>query len=375
MRRLITFIGLIALVLGSISGIAFAENELNGKYFTLKDQRGLVITRTAHQVFMGDEYLNSRNQLYKVVKIQNNTALVKLVRTEKLSAALSMQWHQIWKNLISLDFLKGEVRQRGPIGIYHTHSDESYIPGDGISSKRGRGGIFQVGDSLTRAFEENGIPVVHSKIPHDPHDASAYDRSRRTAVQLLRNRPSTLIDVHRDSVPPAEYHKVVNNTPITKVQIVVGRQNPNFQANNAFAKQIKASVDRKYPGMIKGIFYGKGKYNQDLGPRSILLEFGADKNSKGSAERGARIFAAAAKDVVYGASGAGFINRGSIRSLFLIVAAFVGGVGLFLLMNRRGLKNIGKEFTGAIGETESNKDKDQKGEDETNQPGNNGESS
>ena len=29
-----------------------------------------------------------------------------------------------------------------------------------------------------------------------------------------------------------------------------------------------------YPGLIKDIYMGKGAYNQDLAPRSVLLEFG-----------------------------------------------------------------------------------------------------
>jgi stage II sporulation protein P len=333
-----------------ITSRVFAENELVGKYMTLQDNQGNIITCTAHQIVKGDEYLDSQNNLYKVTSVKDNTAIVKLVKKEKLSASLTTELQNFWASLTSLEFLQGAVKQKGPIAIYHTHSDESYIPGDGTSSIFAHGGIFQVGDSLTNAFEKNGIPVIHSKTPHDPHDAMAYDRSRRTAVQLLKDRPTTLLDVHRDAVPAQLYSDVIKNEGVTKVQLVVGRQNPYFQANNDFAKQIKASCDRKYPGFIKGIFYGKGKYNQDLGPKSILLEFGSDTNSKVSAERGAQIFAAAAQDVLYGSSGAGFINRGSLRSLYWIIAALIGGVGLFLLLNRRGIKDIGKEFTGAVGE-------------------------
>lgn len=328
-------------------GNARAEMELDGKYVTLKDNKGKIIARTAHQVSIGDEYLNSNNELYRVVRVKGEVGTVRLIRKERLEAESGTGLRALINNLSQM---RAEVKDKGPIAIYHTHSDESYVPTDGKSSQKGNGGIFKVGEALTKAFERNGVPVVHDKSAHDPHDAMAYDRSRRTAAQLLKKRPSCILDIHRDAVPREEYSKIINGKGVTKVQLVVGRENPNFKANNDFAKKVKAIVDKKYPGFIKGIFYGTGKYNQDLGPRTLLLEFGTHTNNRESAERGAAIFAEAASNVLYGAAGAGFVNRGSMRSLFWIIAAVVGGIGLFLLLNRGGLKDIGKEFTGAVGE-------------------------
>ena len=150
------------------------------------------------------------------------------------------------------------------MAIYHTHSAESYVPTDGRSSIRGNSGIFKVGESLGQALQKRGVNVIHDKTSHEPHDAMAYDRSRRTAVELLKKNPIALIDLHRDAVPADEYAGEINNTSVTKAQLVVGRQNPNMKANEAFAYQLKSVVDKKYPGFIKGIFYADGKYNQDL---------------------------------------------------------------------------------------------------------------
>ena len=332
-----------------------AEDELDNGYYKLTDGSGRLITQTAHKMVVGDEYLNHDNNLYQVVRLQGHTAVAKLIRKNAMEASVLDECRAFLVSVFNGEFWRAEVRQKGPIGIYHTHSDESYIPGDGTASKPANGGIFQVGDSLTRSFENQGIPVIHDKTPHDPHDATAYDRSRRTAAKLLRNQPTTLLDVHRDAVPEQVYADTIGNKGVTKVQLVVGRQNPNFEANNTFAKQIKQIVDKKYPGFIRGIFYGHGKYNQDLGPRSILLEFGAHTNSKASAERGAQIFAAAARQALYGPARNAAVSRGSSRSLFWIVLAAVGGVGLFLLINRGSLKSLGREFTGAMGETEEDK--------------------
>jgi len=100
------------------------------------------------------------------------------------------------------------------------------------------------------------------------------------------------LDVHRDGVPdPDFYNKHLEGEDITKIRLVVGRQNPNMATNLAFAKNIKAYMDKHKPGLIKGIFIGKGNYNQDLGPRVLLLEVGTHTNDRLRAEKGAAVFA------------------------------------------------------------------------------------
>lgn len=331
------------LVLGSAVA-ALGQDEFEKGYFTLKDASGRIICRTAQVVVPGDRYLDSQNRLYEVTRINHMMALVK--RVKQPAAKSGSLFTQVRTAMIDLWKAQAANNVKGPIAIYHTHTDEAYQPSEGVSSKKVSGGVVKVGDALATAFEKSGIPVVHSRTSHVPHDSTAYDRSRRTAAQMLKQRPSVLLDVHRDAVPPQEYATKVNNQPACKIQFVVGRQNPNYAVTNDFAKRVKQAVDKKYPGLIKGIFYGKGKYNQDMGSRAMLLECGSNTNRREDAMRGARAFAAATTDVLYGGAANRSVDRGGWRNLFIVLAAVAIGIGFFFLINRRGLDSLLSEFTG-----------------------------
>ena len=55
-----------------------------------------------------------------------------------------------------------------------------------------------------------------------------------------------------------------------------------------------------YPGLVKGIFYARGNYNQDLSPLNLLLEAGAHTNSRDAAIRGISLFAEVVDFYFYG---------------------------------------------------------------------------
>ena len=157
-------------------------------------------------------------------------------------------------------------------------------------------------------------------------------------MELLQHQPATLIDVHRDATPPEVYETEIEGVPTTKVRIVVGRQNQNREANLEYAKRLKAVADQEYPGIIEGIFDARGNYNQDIGPRIILLEFGAHTNPLEMAEQAAEFFA----KVIPAAAGitkedtaqdnVGFASARSIVWILAIVAVL--GIG-FIFLNRQ----------------------------------------
>jgi|LFRM01.1.fsa_nt_gb stage II sporulation protein P len=271
----------------------YEHERTDGGYYTLVGEEEEILTRTALPVYKDDEFITPDNRRFKVTGIEGDTCRCTLVGVEKMPEVKA----EVSKSSGLLGLTPVIAKNRGNIGIYCTHSDESYIPSDGKESMSGRGGIYQVGEALRDALKSQGVNAVLDKTSHGPHDVNAYSRSRRTASKLLKQGCVGLLDVHRDAVPAEVYAAKVNNQKVTRVKLVVGKQNPHMSSNLEFAKKIKAYLDEKCPGLSAGIFMGRGNYNQDLSPRSILVEVGTHTNSKEDAQRGIEMFAQVLPDV------------------------------------------------------------------------------
>ena len=320
------------------------ENELKpGEYFTILDKNAKVLDKTSRQVYVGDELITADNLHYKVQKIEGKKAIAEFIGKEDIAWEVneSNVGRPVSANVDQSLPAQAQQPKNDLIAVYHTHSDESYIPTDGTESEPGDGGILKVGNVFSEKLQSLGIEVVHDLRSHEPHDSRAYLRSRRTASKLLSKDPIAIIDVHRDGVPdPDFYIDEVSNVPVSKVRLVVGRQNQNMQTNFDFAKRLKGYMDQKYPGLVKGIFLGKGNYNQDLSPRSILIEAGTHTIKRERAEKGIALFAEALPPVLgitaaptptgnETAAGTG----GDAASTIFIIAALVLGTALYLVVS------------------------------------------
>lgn len=266
-------------------GVAAAEStaahELISGYVTIIDDQGNIILQTGHEVHPGDEYISEDNMLYEITAVEG--MLARCRPKEKASG-------QTFDNAVFVQAPLPEV-PKPKIAIYHSHTDESYIPNDGTPTQPGKGSIMAVGDAFEKRLTELGYEVNHSKNLHDPHDANAYHRSRRTAMKLLQDQPVAIFDIHRDSAPLRVYSTTINNEAVSKLLLVVGRQNQNQKTTLAYAKSIKAATDARYRGLIRGIFIAHGNYNQDLSPRALLVEVGTQYNNREAAERSISLFA------------------------------------------------------------------------------------
>lgn len=371
MKKRSLYVLLCALLIGLTLPVhtAAAADEV----YTLSDAQGNAVTMYCGECDVGDEYINAENKHYRVISVNaaDQTAVVELLGDAEMP---DVSWLAMEQSLpVSAVGTK-------KIAIYSTHSDESYIEGDGSESSKDRGGIYDVAKKLAGNLEELGVTVEQSMETHHPHDAGAYRRSRQTAVQLLKGQPSAIFDIHRDGIPnPEEYATTIGNEKMSKVRLLVGKSNQNKEANLSFAKQIKAVADKMYPNLIKDIYMGKGSYNQDLAPRSVLLEFGTHTISKERVLKSAKPMSEVIYKALYGGvtgsaggsdvsgkanaegtgagntgapvEGADKDNKGSGAVIWLIVALVVG-LGIFAFLStggKGGMRKFGRSFSEMTG--------------------------
>ncbi|MGE5571760.1 MAG: stage II sporulation protein P [Bacteroidota bacterium] len=350
-----------ALLLAPLARAQGCEEDSDHWYTIIDQDTGNVVLNTCHVVVVGDEFVDPGNRRFRVVRVEGHTAWARFVERVDVKGAAAA-FHAAWRQELAVTGVATPRRlAQAPAGrlvaIYHTHSDESYIPTSGTPSVAPHGDVYNVGTVVKERLRKGvGLRAIQSWTSHLPHDGAAYTRSRRTAMTLLRHNPDALFDLHRDAAPLEEYVTTVAGKPGAKVMIVLGRQNPNLKANERFAFAVKSFADRNFPGFVRGIFYGDATFNQDLSPRALLFEMGSQENSQEAAERVMVNFIMSIPAVLYGVTPQGTTaggeaarraageQSGALSALaWIAIIVLLGGAG-FLLLNEHSLDGVRKSL-------------------------------
>lgn len=337
--------------------LAQAEETAEALY-TIHDENGAVITHYLGLPEAGDEYIARDNSHYivRAVDPKAHTAQAELQGVYRMP---NVEWLRDANVTQPVSVNSGQA-----VAIYCTHSDESYVPNDGLHSETPRGSIYDVAEALKGQLEKLGVTVYYDDETHHPHDAGAYKRSRATAEELLKNRVDAIFDIHRDGIEdPGQYETTIEGEKASMVRLLVGRSNQNSAENKAFAVEIKAVADELYPELIRDIYIGKGSYNQDLSPNAVLLEFGTHTIDKQLATRSTQYMAEAIQKTLYGGvSGAtpGTVqsaakndaarDRGAFAGIGWVIGAVVVGAIIFALVSTGGFKPAMDKVTGGMKE-------------------------
>ncbi|MFC4799653.1 stage II sporulation protein P [Neobacillus sp. GCM10023253] len=184
--------------------------------------------------------------------------------------------------------------------IYQSHSWESFlpvlndakIPDDAISSDE-RVNVIGLGNRLASDLMSKGIGVEHDKsnmtqelLKKGWESTKAYTESREIVEAATANNHQLkyFIDIHRDSLGKEITTKTINGTSYARLYFVVGKENKNYLENLEVAKELNGELEKKYPGISRGVFLktykdGNGVYNQDLSNKAMLLEIGGVDNN------------------------------------------------------------------------------------------------
>lgn len=193
---------------------------------------------------------------------------------------------------------KQTTNGRKVVEIYHSHNRESYLPylkgvTDPDLAYHSEINITKLGTRMTADLADKGIGASLNKTDvmgnlnsKGMNFAKAYQESRKTVQTAMANNKDIeyLIDIHRDSKRKKHTTITINGKQYAKIAFVVGGDNPNYEKNAALANKMHKALEKKYPGISRGVMKqggarNNGVYNQDLTGNAMLLEIGGVDNT------------------------------------------------------------------------------------------------
>ena len=182
--------------------------------------------------------------------------------------------------------------------IYSSHNRESFLPYlKGVTNpdlaQHSQLNITKVGERLQRSLEDKGIGSVQDKTDIQANllkkglkFGKSYSESRTVLQQAMAGNGDLayFIDIHRDARRKKLTTMTIDGKSYAKLAFVVGGENADYQKNYALAERLHKGLEKKYPGLSRGVFKQggagyNGVYNQDLSERVILIEAGGVDNT------------------------------------------------------------------------------------------------
>ena len=140
------------------------------------------------------------------------------------------------------------------------------------------------GYSISSIVEESDVTDILKK--RELNYASSYKVTKELMTSAKNKYPTLefFIDLHRDSVSKKVSTTVIENKSYAKVMFLVGVEHKNYEANLSFITKINGELEKKYPGISRGIWEKGGEgvngiYNQDFNSHTILIEVGGQENT------------------------------------------------------------------------------------------------
>ncbi len=213
--------------------------------------------------------------------------------------AMSSDYFDIDKFMaVNLKIQKQEDKPK--ILVFHTHSREMFK--DSNTSDLNEG-IVGAGTRLCQKLEQKGIKTIHITDSFDVVNGKsqitgAYERMEPKIRQVLADNPSVevAIDLHRDGVNENTHLvETINGKQTAQIMFFNGLcrlnqngalneltslKNPYIPTNLALSFNMKKTADEMYPSLTRKIYLNAYRYSLHMLPKSMLIELGAQTNTK-----------------------------------------------------------------------------------------------
>lgn len=164
------------------------------------------------------------------------------------------------------------------IYIYNTHQGEKYK----------QESVIEGSQYLMKLLESKGYEVVYETNDFEKYKKEygisynqSYTVSKMYTQQAIKKHGNfdLYIDYHRDSVKKSLSTTTYNNKSYAKLMFVVGKSSSHYPDTRNEAKKMSDALNKKIPGISRGVYEKQSHYNQSIDKNMFLIEVGANENT------------------------------------------------------------------------------------------------
>ena len=242
-------------------------------------------------IIVQGDHMKLKTSIQIIIKLSIIMALLWYLPTYTLSSAKVFKAIEVPKPAQPVQKLISQKK----IHIYNTHQGEKY---QGYSVIDGAKHLSNLLNKMGYSCDVENNDFENYKAVHK----IAYDRSYLVSKLYLENAIQShghydlVIDFHRDSIPKNYSTLTLNNHAYAKILFVVGKSSGKFEAVQALSQQLSNRANHYANGISKGIMVKQNHYNQGICDHTVLIEFGAQDNTKEEVQATIEIVAQTIRD-------------------------------------------------------------------------------
>lgn len=220
--------------------------------------------------------------VYLPTKVTNYNAQV-------INAIDSTDNQTVAVNTSNSDFVATKDKK---IHIYNTHQSEEY---DGYNVILGANYLKDCLNSQGYQCDVEGNDFEGYKAIHNIAYNKSYTVSKMYLEQSLQSSGGydLIIDFHRDSISKELSTITYNGKAYAKIMFVVGKSSGKFDAVNQLSQQLSDLANTIVPKISRGVYVKQSHYNQGTSDNMVLIEVGAQSNTKEEIEATVEVVASA----------------------------------------------------------------------------------